>query len=48
MKKGIRIDLVRLMMYILKRIWLVILCMVILGVLVKKIKISQALKLGED
>ncbi len=29
MKKGIRIDLVRLMIYILKRIWLVILCMVI-------------------
>ena len=27
---------------------MVILCMVILGVLVKKIKISQALKLGED
>ena len=29
MKKGFRIDLVRLMIYILKRIWLVILCMVI-------------------
>ena len=29
MKKGIRIDLVRLMMYILKRVWLVILCMAI-------------------
>ncbi len=29
MKKGVRIDLVRLMMYILKRVWLVILCMAI-------------------
>lgn len=29
MKKGFRIDLVRLMMYILKRVWLVILCMAI-------------------
>ena len=29
MRKGVRIDLVRLMMYILKRVWLVILCMAI-------------------
>ncbi len=29
MKKGVRIDLFRLIMYILKRVWLVILCMAI-------------------
>ena len=38
-------DLARLLCLVAA---MVILCMVILGVLVKKIKISQALKLGED